>query len=322
MQTKFQNSRRSDSVSRTVGVVLAVVALRAAAPGHAQDASTQRTFKTPEDAVETLLIAFKNVDDRALLDIFGAEHEKLIAVTDQVAKREALEELCTAADEWQQLREEGDDKRILVLGSKRWPFPIPLVREGGVWHFDTAAGAEEILNRRIGYNELEAIDACRAYVSAQLEYAREDRDGDDVREFAQRIRSTPGKRDGLYWEVPADSDEPLSPLGPFMADAAAYIAAGQKSHKPIPYRGYFYKILRRQGANPPVGKYDYVINGHMIAGFALVAWPADYGSSGIMTFVISHQGKLYQKDLGEKTAEIASDMEEYNPDQTWALVEE
>ena len=234
--------------------------------------STQRRFATPEAAVDALLEALKKEDEGTLLDIFGQEHEKLVVVTDKVARHEAFTQLCTAARAKKELQKEGDVKRILVLGNEAWPFPIPLVKEESGWRFDTAAGAEEIINRRIGENELEAIATCRAYVQAQVDYAGKDRDGDEVLEYAQRIRSTKGKKDGLYWEVAPDGNEEVSPFGPLMAEAAAYLVAGKKGE--TPYRGYYYKMLTRQGANPPGGKYDYVINGHMIAGFALVGCPA------------------------------------------------
>jgi hypothetical protein len=193
-----------------------------------------------------------------------------------------------------------------------------MIKGADGWFFDTDAGAEEIINRRIGRNEFGAIGVCNAYVEAQVDYATTDRDGDEVREYAQRIISTHGKRDGLFWEVASDNEADLSPFGPALADAAAYLEAGKKARKRIPFHGYYYKILTRQGPNPPGGKYDYVINGNMIAGFALVAWPADYGASGIMTFVVSHQGKVHEKDLGPKTHEIASAMDAYDPDDSWS----
>jgi hypothetical protein len=282
----------------------------------------QKFFATPEAAVDAMLAAFNNDDEGALLDIFGHEHEKLIVVTDKVARREALAGLYQAAREMMKLEQEGDTKRILIIGRQSWPFPIPLVKEPSGWRFDTAAGADEILNRRIGENELEAIANCRAYVAAQVEYASQDRDDDGVLEYAQKLASTEGKKDGLYWEADPERGEELSPVGPLVADADAYLEASRKAGKPYPYHGYYYKLLTRQGSNAPGGKYDYVINGNMIAGFALVACPADYGSSGVMTFIVSHHGKVYEKDLGEKTQEIVKQMAEYDPDETWRVVEE
>ena len=289
---------------------------KSAAPGTGD----QMFFPTAEAAVDAMLAAFKNNDEEALLDIFGHDHEKLVVVTDKIARGEALAELYQAAQEMRELRKESDNRRVLVLGRNNWPFPIPIVKEGSGWHFDTAAGEEEILNRRIGENELEAMANCRAFVAAQVEYARRDRDGDEVLEYAQKIRSGEGRKDGLYWEVDPESGEELSPFGPLLADASAYLQAGKKGK--IPYKGYYYKMLTRQGQNPPGGKYDYVINGNMIAGFGMLAWPADYGSSGIMTFAVSHQGRVYEQDLGDRTLEMVAEMNEYNPDKTWVLVEE
>jgi hypothetical protein len=214
----------------------------------------------------------------------------------------------------------GEDRAIVHVGNTDWPFPIPLVKKGGSWQFDAEQGRQEILNRRIGRNELSTLGAIRGYVEAQFDYANADRDGDGVSEYAQKLHSEPGKFDGLFWET--EEGQPQSPLGPLIAEARAegYKVNGT-AEKPYPYHGYYYRILTRQGGNVPGGKYDYVINGNMIAGFALVAFPAHYGSSGIMTFVVNHQGKIYQKDLGPKTAEIAEKMKEYNPDSNWEPVQ-
>jgi hypothetical protein len=210
----------------------------------------------------------------------------------------------------------GEDKAIIHLGNTDWPFPIPIVKKGDNWLFDAEQGRQEILNRRIGRNELSAIGAIKGYVEAQFEYANADRDDDDVSEYAQKLRSEPGKFDGLFWEV--EEGQPQSPLGPLIAQARA---VGYKvkpwAEQPSPYHGYYYRILTRQGRNAPGGKYDYIINKNMIAGFGLVAFPAQYGSSGIMTFVVNHQGKIYQKDLGPKTGAIVEKINEYNPDSTW-----
>ncbi|UCG31634.1 MAG: DUF2950 domain-containing protein [Phycisphaerales bacterium] len=302
-----------------MAMLVAAVLTGHAAISLAQEGTAQKTFATPEAASEALIKAFRGQNEEALLDIFGREHEELVVMTDKVAFRTALEELQRMAEEKLQWAEEGQDTRILTLGTEDWPFPIPLVREAGGWRFDTAAGAEEILNRRIGENELEAIANCKAYVGAQVDYARRDRDGDEVLEYAQRIMSTPGKKDGLYWEIEDDQEE-LSPFGPLLADAAAYLEAHAAGKSP--YKGYYYNMLTRQGPNPPGGQYDYVINGNMIAGFALVACPADYGTSGVMTFMVSHHGKVYEKDLGEKTHEIVRAMSAFDPDDTWKAVQD
>jgi Protein of unknown function (DUF2950) len=203
---------------------------------------------------------------------------------------------------------------VLIMGREDWPFPIPLVRKDGTWRFDTAAGREEILYRRIGRNELDAIETCLAYVDAQQEYAERGVAGNGV--YAQRIVSRPGKKDGLYWPAQSGTDE--SPLGELAASAAAegYRAGQQRA----PYHGYYYKVLTRQGPNAPGGALDYVVRGNMIGGFALVAYPAEYRNSGVMTFLVSHQGNVYEKDLGPDTARIAAGMTAFNPDNSWRRV--
>jgi hypothetical protein len=239
---------------------------------------------------------------------------------DQIQATNECLAFAAALDQSSHLTRESDTKMVLEVGTNSWPFPIPLVKQAGRWHFDTSAGQDELLNRRIGKNELATLQVMRAYVDAQREYASRDRDGDDVLEYAQRLASTPGTKDGLYW--PPDLDGEISPLGPFVAHAQAQGYFGDTpidKHSPQPFDGYLFQILTRQGKHAPGGKYDYVINGNMIGGFALVAWPADYGHSGIMTFIVNQQGRVYQKDLGPKTAKIAKKMTEYDPDDSWRV---
>ncbi len=213
----------------------------------------------------------------------------------------------------------GNDRRVLLIGEQAWPLPIPLVREQGAWRFATEQGIEEIVNRRIGANERNAIGVLQAYLDAQKEYASRDRNGDGVLQYAQKLGSTPGKHDGLYWEADASKGEEPSPFGPLVAESAAYL----KGHRAgDPYRGYHFRILTRQGKSAPGGAYNYVINGRMIAGFAMVAYPDAYGESGVMTFIISQSGRIYEKDLGPATAKLAVAMTEYNPDSKWKQVEE
>jgi hypothetical protein len=220
------------------------------------------------------------------------------------------------AQEKTRIETSGENKTILHVGNNDWPFPIPLVKTGEHWQFDAEQGRQEILNRRIGRNELSVVAAMRGYVEAQFEYANLDRDGDGVSEYAQKLHSEPGKFDGLFWE--AGDGQPQSPLGPLFAKAKAEgYKAPEATEELAPFHGYYYRILKGQGAAAPGGKYDYIINGNMIAGLGLFAFPAQYGSSGIMTFVVNHQGKVYQKDLGPKTAEVAEKLDEYNPDSTW-----
>ena len=303
-----------NSGSRRLVAILAVLlgALGTVWPAQAATAEPQMRFGTPEAAVEVLLTAFKNSDDGALSALFGAEYADRLLSKDKVAARETRERLYEAAQKKLTLRKDTADRVILVIGPDAWPFPIPLVLSGNDWRFYTAEGIEEIVNRRIGADELQAINACRDYIAAQRQYASKIRDASGVRKFAQRIVSTPGKQDGLYWD-PAVANGEESPFGPRVAEG---LRSGRKFGEP--YYGYFFRVLTRQGGNVPGGRYNYVINGNMIAGFALVAFPAEYGKSGIMTFLVSHHGKVYQKNLGPRTAEIVKAMQEYNPDKTWA----
>jgi hypothetical protein len=206
------------------------------------------------------------------------------------------------------------------VGSEDWPFPIPLVKKDEYWFFDTMAGKEEILNRRIGRNELNAIQVCLAYVDAQREYVLKDRDGNKLLEYAQKFISSKGKKNGLYWEV--KEGEKLSPLGPLVAKAAKEGYIGRKPvGKHTPYHGYYYKILKAQGKNAPGGEYDYIVKEKMIGGFASVAYPAEYGNSGVMTFIVNHDGVVYEKDLGKETEKIATAMKKFDPDKTWKKAE-
>jgi hypothetical protein len=273
-------------------------------------------YKTPDEAATALIGAAKVADRPALMRVLGPGSAEIVSSGDEVADASARKRVIEAYDTKHQVVMEGADKAVLVIGNEEWPFPIPLVRKDGIWRFDTAAGRDEILFRRIGRNELNAIQASLAYVDAQQEYAEKGIGGNGV--YAQRIVSQPGKKDGLYW--PAQSGDDESPLGELAAAAsAAGYRAGQER---APYHGYYYKILTRQGANAPGGALDYIARGKMIGGFALVAYPAEYRNSGVMTFIVNHQGNIYQKDLGPDTAGIASGMTAFNPDSTWQRVTE
>ncbi|RPH88267.1 MAG: DUF2950 domain-containing protein [Desulfobacteraceae bacterium] len=273
-------------------------------------------FKTPEAAAEALLAAFKHNDDEALAALFGARYRDRLLSKDKAAARESRERQYQAAQKSLIFRKDSADRVVLVIGPEAWPFPIPLVRSGDEWRFQTAEGLEEIVNRRIGANERDTIALCRDYLIAQRAYAGKIRDRSGVRKFAQRIVSSPGKQDGLYWD-PTIAGGEESPFGPRVAE---FMAGGRRPHDP--YHGYYFRILTRQGSHVPGGRYNYVINGNMIAGFALVAFPAEYGQSGIMTFLVSHHGKVYQKNLGRQTRKIAAQMQEYHPDGTWTEVKE
>jgi hypothetical protein len=299
-------------------MLLAAIIGGAVAGGQIPDSQpSQQVFPTTQAAVDTLLKACKNNDSAALVRMLGERYGEQLKRIDDGDERRYRRAFYDKAQAHLEVREQGDAKAILVVGRELWPVPIPLVKEAAGWRFDTDAGLEELQARRIGENELAVIDVCYEYVRMQVDYAAVDRDGDEVREYAQRFVSTTGKRDGLYWEQDVEAHEQPSPLEALLPDSFGDV----KACKPgAPHMGYYYKILTRQGANPPGGKYDYIINGNMIAGFALVAWPADYRASGVMTFVISHQGKLFQKDLGPDTAKLVGAMTEYNPDKTWTLV--
>ena len=271
---------RPSSSSPLRRLALAVVSLLTIATG----ALAQERFKTPDEAVTALIGAAKAVDRAGLTRVLGPGSTEIVSSGDPVADAAARQRVLAAYDAKHQVVMEGADKAALVIGNEDWPFPIPLVRKDGSWRFDTAAGREEILFRRIGRNELSAIQACLAYVDAQQEYAEKGVAGNGV--YAQRIVSQPGKKDGLYWPAQAREDE--SPLGELAAGAATEgYRFGQQR---IPYHGYYYRVLTRQGPSAPGGALDYVVRGRMIGGYALVAYPAQYGNSGVMTFVVNHRG--------------------------------
>ena len=281
----------------------------------------QRTFKSPEEAAKSLMEAVRSNDTKELLAIFGPAGKEVISSGDEVADKAGREWFVNAYGEMSRLEKETDTKVTLVVGNHEWPFPIPIVKKGETWVFDTMAGKEELLNRRIGRNELHTIQTCLAYVDAQREYAMKDRDNNKLLEYAQKFWSTHGKKDGLYWETKEGEEQ-----SPFGSVAARAVEEGYKKRKPgdrpTPYHGYFYRILKTQGKNAPGGAYDYVIRGKMIGGFALVTYSSEYGASGIMTFIVNHDGVVYQKDLGKETAKIAKAMTKFDPDKTWKKAEE
>jgi hypothetical protein len=254
-------------------------------------------------------------DSKALLDILGPDAKALIASGDAVADKESRERFAKGYDEANKLERSGDAKAILSVGRDGWPFPIPIVKDAAGWRFDTEEGKEEILNRRVGRNERETIQAALAYVDAQREYYLRNPQRDKLLQYAQKFLSAGGKRDGLYW--PAKGSEAPSPLGPVYAAARAEGYGKGSSGKPYPYHGYFYRILKGQGPEARGGAYDYVAQGRMIGGFALVAYPATYGNSGVMTFIVNHDGTVFEKDLGPDTAKIARAMAKFNPDKSW-----
>ncbi len=297
-------------------------ALALSAASTASAADIGKTFATPEAAVAALVAAASAKDTNAFRVLFGPAGEE-IENPDRVQAANELSAFNAAVNQHQRLVHESEAKCVLEIGDNSWPFPVPIVKRNGLWFFDTEAGKDEIFNRHIGKNELATLQSVRAYVEAQREYASKDRDGDEVLEYAQKFGSAVGKKDGLYW--PSDLDGEISPLGPLVAqaqDQGYSRKPREEDAAPQPFHGYFLKILTRQAKSAPGGKYDYLINGNMIGGFALVAWPVEYGETGIMTFIVNQQGRVYQKSLGPETTKIAKSMKEYNPDNTWAISRE
>jgi hypothetical protein len=304
-------------------------------PGGNGPTATGTVFPTPERAVEALVTAAKNSDAPATLAIFGPEGRDMLSSGDAVQDRRARQVFLIAVDQRWRLEETDPNHRELVIGNEQWPFPVPLVRQGDSgWRFDTDAGKREVRARRIGRNELAAIGVCETYVLAQKQYAAQARDGEPAGRYAQKVRSTPGKHDGLFW--PAKPGEKPSPLGDLAAQAAsegyaptdpANAAAGTAAtaaapaQGPRPFRGYFFRILTQQGASAPGGARSYIVNGQMAAGFALVAYPAEYGNSGIMTFIVNHDGVVHEADLGPDTAKLAGAITAYDPDARFRPVE-
>ena len=294
------------------------VALMISGPSQAETVK-QRSFASPEEAVKALIEALKSKDIKALEAIFGPGSKDLVSSGDPVSDSARYDRFISLYEEKNRLQEESAEKVVLYLGNEDWPFAIPIVKKNALWQFDAKQGRDEILARRIGKNELSTIQVCLAYVDAQREYAIEDRDGDALPEYAQKFLSDPGKKNGLYWKV-KEGEKP-SPLGPLAAEANKQ-GYTRKEGKPSPYHGYYYRILKAQGKNAPGGAYDYMVKGKMIGGFALVAYPAKYASSGVMTFIVNHDGVVYQKDLGRQTGKTAQAMKLFNPDSTWKKVEE
>jgi len=276
-------------------------------------ATDQKTFATPVEAVRALMTATESGDTDALLAIFGDEGKDLIDSGDAVQDKAGREAFVKAYKAKHSIVKVDADTRLLQVGSKDWQMPIPIVQQDGKWRFDTAAGKQELIYRRIGENELGAIAACRGFIAAQTDYAAVGHDGLPAGIYARRLVSEPGKQNGLYWETA--EGEPLSPAGPFLAKAA-----DEGYQKGDPYHGYYYRTLKAQGAAAPGGAKNYLVDDLLKGGVALVAYPAQYKNSGVMTFIINQDGIVYQKDLGENTADVAKAMTEYNPDKSWKKV--
>ncbi len=290
------------------------------APIQAGPATAQAVFATADEAVGALVDALTSDDAVALRRILGPGSEALISSGDRYADKGRRDLFLAAYKEKHKLMPAADDRMVLSIGKDAWPLPIPVVKQGSLWHFDTAAGAQEIINRRIGRNEIAAIRVSLFYADAQKDYFERAKETAGSGEYAQRLISSPGKRDGLFW--PVAEGELQSPLAPLIDQAIEEGYPGEiVSGKPIPYQGYYFRVLKGQGEQAPGGAKDYIASGKMTGGFALVAWPASYGVSGIMTFLVDQDGVVFQKDLGGRTAALAGAMSRFDPDLSWARVD-
>ena len=307
-------ARPADAQAPPAAKPEAPAAAKPMAPAPKPAVVPPRRFASAQEAMQALVAALRAGDTKALVGILGSEGRTLTSSGDPVADRQSREMFLQAYDAANRLVTSGD-VTVARLGNDEWPFPIPLVNERDRWHFDARRGREEIIARRIGRNELFTIQTCLAYVDAQREYYAEDHKGDGILEYAKQFASSPGKRDGLYWA--AKPGDPPSPLGDLVASARAEGYRRAKGGGPTPFHGYLYRILTAQGPAAADGAYDYVVRGHMMAGFAMVAFPAQYGVSGVMTFLVNHDGVVYQKDLGPNTRSIGLAMRQFNPDGTW-----
>jgi hypothetical protein len=289
-----------------------------AMPLTAQAISGQKTFSSSNEAIQALLVAAKSGDPAQLEPLLGPQAPELIAAGDAGSAKELLAGFVKAYSVKHSLSVEAQGFEYLQVGSSDWPFPFPIVRDGKVWYFDVDRGNQEILDRRIGRDELGAIAVCEGYVQSQVDYGSKGRDGNPSGIYAQRFHSSPGKQDGLYW--PVSKGEPESPIGPLVASASADHSA-QAGENPVPYYGYLYRILTEQGADAPGGAKSYIVDGKLTGGFALIAYPAEYRSSGVMSFIVNQDGLIYQRDLGDQTADLASKITAYNPDSSWELAQ-
>lgn len=266
-----------------------------------------KVYESPVEASDAFIAAAKNGEQKAILEVFGDKHKDLIGTADPERDKELRAKVAAMAVERRRFRFNDENSVTMVIGAEAWPFPVPIVKSDKGWHFDPETGVEEIIKRRIGENEIAAMESTAAFVDAQRAYAAEPRDGSNVRQFARKLQSSPGTKDGLHWST-AEGEAP-SPAGPEIKEGD-------------PHSGYHFKILTAQGEAAPGGKYDYLINGHFIGGFALIAWPAEYGKTGVMTFIVNHYGDVYETDLGKETAKIASETTEYNPSTEWKLAKD
>jgi hypothetical protein len=318
MQRPAGDVVKEDTMMKLSGSVLITLVVVAASMAWAATPEVrQQRFPSPDGALEALVAADRAHSQPQLLAVLGAQGAPLIRSGDPIADRSGEDRFVAAYDDAHRIDLEGQNKAVVIVGKEEWPLPIPLIRETGGWRFDTDAGKEEILNRRIGHNELKVIEVCREYVQAQREYAAMKTGGEG--EYARQFKSTPGRHDGLYWSVkPGD---PESPFGPLVAEARAigYMPHSDSASRTTshPFHGYYFRILTAQGAHAAGGASSYLVDGHMKRGFALIAYPASYGDSGIMTFVVNQTGIVFEKNFGPQTSTIARQITDYDPDSSW-----
>lgn len=317
---RIQQSLQHQSLKISFFLLVALAGLIAPMTTAAQAVSGQKTFASPLEAVNALVDAARSGDPALLVPLLGLQATDIISSGDLGVAKQVLADFVKAYGEKHSLSVEGQGFELLQVGRGNWPFPFPIVRDGNIWYFDIDRGNEEILDRRVGRNELGAIAVCEGYVQSQIEFASKGPDGNSSGVYAQRFHSDLGKRDGLYWAT--SKGEPESPMGPLVAGAAIEKSSQQSTGDPAPYYGYFYMILTAQGQDAPGGAKNYILDGKLTGGFALVAYPAQYRSSGVMTFVVNQDGVVYQQDLGEQTSDLASKMIAYNPDSLWRPAQE
>jgi hypothetical protein len=308
---QFDESLRTQLMKIAAIAVLLMASFAAGAQGQQKG---QKTFSTPQEAIQALFTAAQNNDERALLELFGPVGKQVVFSGDEAEDAQSRANFVKRYQEMNRLVKEPDGTMSLYIGPHNWPYPIPLRSKGSVWYFDTEAGEKEILFRRIGRNEMSAIRICQELVAAQKEYYAQEHN-----EYAQKIFSDEGKKDGLYWK--AAEGEPQSPIGPLVAWAVADEYAKSRGAEAVPYHGYYFHILTSQGKDSLGGAKSYIMNGNMTEGFAFVAYPAEYQSSGVMTFLVGADGVVYEKDLGKKSESIAKAMKEYNPSSGWRKTE-
>jgi hypothetical protein len=319
MMLQMSKEKRGFGLESCKAILMTVIFIVLTSNLSLAENANQLTFASPDEAVRALVEALNSKDENALEAIFGPTGQDLITSGDPVADQSGRADFLKLYGEKNSL-EQAADKMVLVIGNDDWPFPIPIVKKDAVWFFDIAEGSEEILARRIGRNELDAIQVCMDYVDAQREYVQKDRNADGLFQYAEEFKSNKGMKNGLYWDV--KEGEEKSPFGLLIASALEEGYNVKKDVTPVPYHGYYYRILKGQGKNAPGGAYDYMVKGEMIGGFALLAFPARYESSGIMTFIVNHVGVVYEKDLGPDTEKAAQLITLFDPDDTWKKEEE